>query len=192
MNYSGWVRPRRQPLDGKCRTDCEIPSRAPSPEPTGSLETTIADAALQAGAAVTEQQPAISEESDSLEEREADDPWLAVQDQFASDATLEQNVTQWQQPDGSRSFVANVRCRFQSPLETVVVHLPFWPLWNSEPEVFCRVASGPDAVVKVTQQFPHGLRLEVRLSDRTCPTPLPDVIVEVIAAASHDRAENAA
>ena len=120
-----------------------------------------------------------------------DDPWSTVQQQFSVDTTLAQNVTQWQQPDGSRSVVANVRCRFSAPKETCVFHLPFWPLFTETPEVFCRVASGPNATIKATDSRPHGLRIELRLEETPSSFPV-ETIVEVVATCEASAVEQAA
>ena len=126
---------------------------------------------------------------------EEEDPWAFVHDQFSQDQSFVQNVAQWVESGGARSTVANIRCRFSTVDETCIVHLPFWPILNSAPEVFSRVVSGPDATVKTTHELPHGLRLEVRLNDRSNNASLDstkDVIVEVVASVAAETSEIAA
>lgn len=136
--------------------------------------------------------PAADAESDLESEH---DPWTFVRVQFAEDSTLAQNVAQWHQPDGARCIVANIRCHFSTLDETCIVQLPFWPILDQTPEVFCRVADGPAASIKATQELPHGLRLEVRLDDRSpaaASNLKHDVIVEVVASVSSGTNEVAA
>ena len=127
-----------------------------------------------------------------LEESE-NQPWKIVQDQFQSDDTLLQNVTQWEDADGNRCVVANLRCHFSNAKETCIFHLPFWPLFEGDPEVFCRVAMGHAANIKTTQISPHGIRVEVRLDEGEAKSmPCRDVVIEIVASRESDAAECAA
>ncbi len=129
---------------------------------------------------------------DALAESESH-PWKVVQDQFQEDDTLLQNVTQWEDAEGNRSVVANLRCHFRNAKETCVFHLPFWPLFEGDPEVFCRVAMGRSANIKTTQISPHGLRLEVQLDEGEDESmPCRDVVIEVVASRDSNAAECAA
>jgi hypothetical protein len=119
------------------------------------------------------------------------DPWELVHMQFARDAALIRNVTYREQADGSCSVVALIRCRFANGRETRVLHLPFWPLLERAPEVYCRVASGPEIAIKTTEQRPHGLRLELRREDRDAEHPL-EVVIEVVASVEAEASEHAA
>ena len=127
-----------------------------------------------------------------LEESE-NQPWKIVQDQFQSDDTLLQNVTQWEDADGNRCVVANLRCHFSNAKETCIFHLPFWPLFEGDPEFFCRVAMGHAANIKTTQISPHGIRVEVRLDEGEAKSmPCRDVVIEIVASRESDAAECAA
>ena len=131
-------------------------------------------------------------DGEALEESE-NQPWKIVQDQFQSDDTLLQNVTQWEDADGNRCVVANLRCHFSNAKETCIFHLPFWPLFEGDPEVFCRVAMGHAANIKTTQISPHGIRVEVRLDEGEAKSmPCRDVVIEVVASRESDAAECAA
>lgn len=131
-------------------------------------------------------------DGDVLEESE-NQPWKTVQDQFQSDDTLLQNVTQWEDADGNRCVVANLRCHFSNAKETCIFHLPFWPLFEGDPEVFCRVAMGHAANIKTTQISPHGIRVEVRLDEGEAKSmPCRDVVIEVVASRESDATECAA
>lgn len=122
-----------------------------------------------------------------------ENPWQFVQDQFKNDESLVQNVAQWHDQDGSRCVVANMRCRFSEPSEVKVLHLPFWPLMNTNPQVFCRVAEGLPATVKTTQVAPHGIRVEVQLDSAEAKSGTPcDVLVEIVASEEADTTECAA
>ena len=122
-----------------------------------------------------------------------ENPWQFVHDQFKVDESLVQNVAQWQEQDGNRCVVANMRCRFSEASETRVLHLPFWPLMNSNPQVFCRIADGNPATVKATQVTPHGIRLEVQLDSKESQAVVPcDVLVEIVASEEAESSEYAA
>ena len=134
----------------------------------------------------------VAVDGEALEESE-NQPWKIVQDQFQSDDTLLQNVTQWEDADGNRSLVANLRCHFSNAKETCIFHLPFWPLFEGDPEVFCRVVMGHAANIKTTQISPHGIRVEVRLDEGEAKSvPCRDVVIEVVASRESDASECAA
>ena len=133
-----------------------------------------------------------SEQMDSDLESEQN-PWQFVQDQFSIDDSLVQNVAHWQDQDGSRCVVANMRCRFSQSSEIRVLHLPFWPLMSSDPQVFCRVTEGGPATIKATQVAPHGIRVEVQLNVEDAKSRTPcDVLVEIMASQEADSSECAA
>ena len=122
-----------------------------------------------------------------------ENPWQFVHDQFKVDESLVQNVAQWQEQDGNRCVVANMRCRFSETSETRVLHLPFWPLMNSNPQVFCSIADGNPATVKATQITPHGIRVEVQLDSKESQAVVPcDVLVEIVASEEAESTEYAA
>jgi len=172
-----------QQVESSDQSQTQTQTQTQTPNPMESLGQATQVAPMFSASSTTD----VNADQDSeASDEEAGDVWSMVQQQFISDQELIQNVTQWRQADGTRCLVANLRCHFSTADETCIVQLPFWPILDQAPEVFCRVAHGVEGTVKTTRELPHGLRLEVRLNDRSpaAEAKLPtDLIVEVVATA---------
>lgn len=67
--------------------------------------------------------------------------------------------------DGYEVVYGTVRADFLAGQRHATVHIGICPPLESAPQVEAEVCAWPDARVKVTQALPHGVRLDVRLSE---------------------------
>lgn len=83
--------------------------------------------------------------------------------------------------EGGEQIWGLVRVPLTSGQRISVAHAVFCPPLRAEPEVEVYAVEGPDASVRATAVFAHGMRLEVRLA--VAATAPVEVVVEVLAAA---------
>jgi hypothetical protein len=79
-------------------------------------------------------------------------------------ANVLQQLTRIRDESGVESIFGTLRAEFAAGQRHATLHVGFCPPLAGAPAIEADPADGPDATVKVVQAFPHGARLEVRLS----------------------------
>lgn len=160
-----------------------------SPAPANPILGQVVDPLIESSLAnneesITDTNSDVTLQDDELPSEEST-VWDSVQMEFQRDPTLVQNIACWQTSD-TRSVVAMVRCPFEDGQQVSVVHIPFWPVLQNQPELYCRVAQGSNAEIKTTDEERHGIRLEVRRTDLSCHD---EIVIEVVATSAERQSE---
>jgi hypothetical protein len=119
--------------------------------------------------------------------------WQEVQQEFSRDCNLQSNIARWTSADGTQTLVALVRCRVAGPARTTTVHLPVWPFFPGEPEVYCRMVDGSAAECHAIKCVPNGVAVEVALKNPVAGGDNGDWVLEIVAvSAAAERSGTAA